>query len=173
MTKTKPTLPTSTNSCHPPPTHVAAQFTLSLPSVVFLNLTITTLTTMYRAYQHRDITLLAFLVFVYASYFTLHNCVEVYSRLPKGEKSTKKELLRFTLWFLPTVVFFGFALEFGTFMPVTVVVLMYCLAIASSSLLFYAHYIQDDQKGYNTCADDQKKSSSNKHDHVPSAQNIV
>ncbi|KAL6135680.1 hypothetical protein ACLB2K_067906 [Fragaria x ananassa] len=135
MAKTKPTLPTSTNNCHPPPTHVAAQFTLSLPSVVFINLTITTLTTMYRAYQHRDITLLAFLVFVYASYFILHNCVEVYSRLPKGEKSTKKELL--------------------------------------SSLLFYAHYIQDDQKGYNACADDQKKSSSNKHDYVRSAQNIV
>ncbi|KAM5581471.1 hypothetical protein ABKV19_010609 [Rosa sericea] len=167
MANTKPAFSTSNTNCHPPTD--TAQFTISLPSVVFINLTITTFTTMYRAQQHHDTTLLAFLAFVYASYFILHNCVEVYSRLPKGEKSTKKELLRFTLWFLPTAVLLGFAAEFGTFMHVTVVVLMYCLAIASSLLLFYVHYIHDDQKGH-ACA---IQKSNKKHDHIPIAQNIV
>ncbi|PRQ53680.1 hypothetical protein RchiOBHm_Chr2g0169171 [Rosa chinensis] len=165
MADTKTALPTSNTSCHPHPTD-SVQFTISLPSIVFINLTITTFTTMYRAQQHHDTTLLAFLAFVYASYFILHNCVQVYSRLPNGEKSAKKELLRFTLWFLPTLVLLGFAAEFGTFMNVTVVVLMYCLAIASSLTLFYVHYIYDDQKGHD-------QMSNSKHDHVPIAQNIV
>ncbi|PQQ06746.1 uncharacterized protein Pyn_10609 [Prunus yedoensis var. nudiflora] len=74
--------------------------------------------------------------------------------LPRGEQSVKKELLRFTLWGLSSAILFGFAYQFGTFMPLSAVVLMYCIAVSSSLLLFYAYYIVDDQNhtGCSFCA---------------------
>lgn len=64
----------------------------------------------------------------------------------------------------------GFTIEFGTLViDVTAVVLMYCFAIACSSLSFYVHYFQDDQKG-SSCVDHK---SNKKHDRAPIADNIV
>lgn len=165
----KTLLSTRCNShCHCIAAATYTLFTLSLPSVVCINFTILTFTTMYRAYHHQETALLAFMSVIYGSHFIveLADC----SRLPKGEKSTKKELLRFCRWFLPTAVLVGLTIEFGTLVTdVTALVLMYCFAIACCSLSFYVHYIQDDQKGSSSV--DQK--SNKKHDQAPIADNIV
>ncbi|KAL6287913.1 hypothetical protein ACE6H2_012303 [Prunus campanulata] len=146
---TKTTLPTF-NTRNPD-----ASRTINLtPCFVYFNLTICSLTTLYRAYEHSDYPVVAFVVFVYVSYFVLEKCLAVYTMLPRGEQSVKKELLRFTLWGLSSAILFGFAYQFGTFMPLSAVVLMYCIAVSSSLLLFYAYYIVDDQNhtGCSFCA---------------------
>ncbi|KAB2613928.1 hypothetical protein D8674_036244 [Pyrus ussuriensis x Pyrus communis] len=113
----------------------------------YFNLTICYLTTMYRAYQAGDYPVLAFVIFVYVAYWGLDKCQQVYSRLPRDEKSLKKEVLRFTYCVLTSGILFGFAYQFGTFMPLPVVVMMYFVAVATSLLLFYVYYFKDDQSG--------------------------
>jgi hypothetical protein len=92
--------------------------------------------------------MVAFIVFAYFSYFIVDHCLTVFNRLPSDEESPKKELLKVTIWSLTSAIMFGFAYQFSTFMGPTVVLLMYGIAIVSSAILFYAHFIYDAQRGY-------------------------
>ncbi|CAN6572097.1 unnamed protein product [Malus baccata var. baccata] len=116
-------------------------------SFAYFNLTACYLTTMYRAYKAGDYPALAFVAFIYVAYWGLDKCLQVSNRLPRGEKSVKKEALRFTYCGLTSGILFGFACQFRMFMPLAAVVLMYFVAIATSLLLFFVFYIEHYQNG--------------------------
>ncbi|KAL9343534.1 hypothetical protein Peur_063965 [Populus x canadensis] len=117
-------------------------------SIAYFYLTFNSIRTICRAYMHNDIPMVAFIVFAYFSYFIVDHCLTVFNRLPSDEESPKKELLKVTIWSLTSAIMFGFAYQFSTFMGPTVVLLMYGIAIVSSAILFYAHFIYDAQRGY-------------------------
>ncbi|GMP68740.1 hypothetical protein CsSME_00028258 [Camellia sinensis var. sinensis] len=55
---------------------------------------------MYRAYSRSDYALLFFIVFADSAFLLLVRCTLEYQKLPPHEKSIKKNLLEFAIWFL-------------------------------------------------------------------------
>ncbi|KAF9663642.1 hypothetical protein SADUNF_Sadunf17G0072600 [Salix dunnii] len=116
-------------------------------TIVYFHLTFNTIGTIYSAYTNNDIPMVAFIVFVYFGYFIVDHCLVVFDRLPSDEESPRKVLLKVTIWSFTSAILFGFAYQFSTFMSPVVFLPMYGIAIASSAILFYVHFIYDAQRG--------------------------
>lgn len=116
-----------------------------MPCFAFFNLTISSVGTIYRAYTHNDIPMIAFIVFVYFAYFWLDHCFTEINKLPPSDTSSKKKHLQFTVWILSTAILFGFACEFATFLNLPASLSICGISIATSLCLFYAYFIHDNQ----------------------------
>jgi hypothetical protein len=115
-----------------------------LPWFAYLNLTISSVSAIYRAYIHKDIPKIAFIVFVYFAYFLLDHCFTAINKLPPSDTSSKKKKLQFTIWILSTAIMFGFACEFVTFLNLPASLSIFGIAIATSLCLFYVYFIHDN-----------------------------
>ncbi|KAC2234033.1 hypothetical protein FH972_027165 [Carpinus fangiana] len=115
------------------------------PCFAFLNLTISSVGTIYRAYTHNDIPMIAFIVFVYFAYFWLDHCFTAINKLPPSDNSSKKKRLQFTVWILSTAILFGFACEFATFLNLPATLSISGISLAISFCLFYSYFIHDNQ----------------------------
>ncbi|EEF45008.1 conserved hypothetical protein [Ricinus communis] len=110
--------------------------------VAYFFLTFNSITTTYRAYINNDTQMVVFIIFVYLGYFVLDFCITTYNQLPRnGEYHCKKEFLKVAIWSLTSAVLFGFGYQFSTFMSMSVVSLMYGVAIICSLFLFYVYFV--------------------------------
>lgn len=142
-----------------------------IPFVMYFNLTVSGMSLVWSAYQHGDISMLRFVAFVYFGYFLSDYCLEEYRRLPQGDESLRKMLLKFALWALPSAILFGFAYQFGTFLDLIPTVLFYVLATVCSACFFYARIICDEVHSAKT-----KQLDGGEYDnvkHIPSVSEIV
>lgn len=128
------------------------------PLFAYVNLTISSVGTTYRAYANNDMPMVAFIIFVIIGYFVLEICFRALKRLPRDDESTKKSLLKFTVWALSSSILFGFAYQLGTFACLGATLTMYAAVIASSSCIFFVYFIHDDKKnGASVSADGGEK----------------
>ncbi|CAL5404390.1 unnamed protein product [Camellia sinensis] len=72
---------------------------------------------MYRAYNRSDYALLFFIVFAYSASVLLAHCTLAYHKLPPHEKSIKKKLFKFAIWFLFSSIAFGVVFQVGPYFP--------------------------------------------------------
>ncbi|KAF5479214.1 hypothetical protein F2P56_000058, partial [Juglans regia] len=141
--RSKHTLPLHCNRCN---TNGSEEdLRLLIPQLASLNLTISCLGTMYRAYGNNDRPIMAFVIFVYFAYFWSGHCHTKLNKLPPSDNSFKKKFLQFNIWFFASAILFGFACEFGTFLGWAATLFLFGVAIAGSSLLFYVYFICDDK----------------------------
>ncbi|KAM4125072.1 hypothetical protein ACB094_01G280800 [Castanea mollissima] len=156
------TLPLSSrNNCNN--NTVNKDYSLSLlPYFAYLNLTISSMSTIYRAYIHNDLTMIIFIVFVYFAYFMLDHCFTAFNKLPPNDNSQKKEFLKFTICVLSTSILFGFACQFATFLSLAASLSIFLVVIASSFCLFYVYFVYDDAKMFRSSRPKNEKVSSKK-----------
>ena len=133
-----------------------------LPYFAYLNLTISSMSTIYRAYIHNDLPMIIFIVFVYFAYFLLDHCFTVFNKLPPNDNSQKKEFLKFTICVLSTSILFGFACQFATFLSLAASLSIFLVVIASSFCLFYVYFVYDDPKMFRNSRPKNEKVSSKK-----------
>jgi hypothetical protein len=151
----KHTLPISCNRCNTG----NKDFTLSLlPYFAYLNLTVSSMSTIYRAYIHNDMPMIVFIVYVYFAYFVLDHCFTAFNKLPPNENSQKKEFLKFTICVLSSSILFGFACQFATFLSLAASLSIFVVVIASSLCLFYVHFFCDDPKTFRASCPNEKTS---------------
>ncbi|KAE8021634.1 hypothetical protein FH972_007508 [Carpinus fangiana] len=116
-----------------------------LPSLAYFNLTISSVSGIYRGYIHNDIPMIALIVFVYFAYFWLDHCFTAIKKLPPSDyASPEKRRLQFTIWVLSTAIMFGFACEFATFLKLPGSLFFFAIAIVSSLCIFYTYFIDDN-----------------------------
>ncbi|XVF58218.1 hypothetical protein PTKIN_Ptkin07bG0046400 [Pterospermum kingtungense] len=116
---------------------------LFFPATVYFYLTFNSVSTIYQAYYHDDFTMAAFIVFVYFGYFLLMFCITKFQALPPQENSPRKDFLKSVIWVLITLILFGFAFEFSTFIHPVAAVFVFVLAISSSSFIFFLYFVYD------------------------------
>ncbi|GMN42371.1 hypothetical protein TIFTF001_011577 [Ficus carica] len=145
-------LPTTTGNDNK--SNSEAEFLAYAPLFAYVNLTISSIGTTYRAYANNDMAMVAFIIFVILGYFVLEICFRALKRLPRDEESAKKSLLKFTIWGLSSSILFGFAYQLGTFACLGATLIMYAVVIASSSCIFFVYFIHDDKKNGATVSAD-------------------
>ncbi|PON59473.1 hypothetical protein PanWU01x14_159830 [Parasponia andersonii] len=116
----------------------------------YINLTISSSGTIYRAYVNDDIPMVVFILFYIIAFCVSEMCMRALNRLPQNEDSLKKFILKVTNWVLVSAILFGFAYQFGTFVCVTAAVIIFSAVIAASAFLFFVYFIYDDAKKINT-----------------------
>ncbi|KAI4347629.1 hypothetical protein L6164_008424 [Bauhinia variegata] len=119
-----------------------------LPLFGFINITISSSTTIYRASSNGDIPMVVFITFVYFGSLLLEYWFRLYHQLPPHEKSARKQKLKIGIWVLLSSIMFGFACQFSTFMSPFQSLAFFAVVIGGNCLLFYVYFIWngDDQK---------------------------
>ncbi|THG19362.1 hypothetical protein TEA_004039 [Camellia sinensis var. sinensis] len=113
---------------------------------------------MCRAYSRSDYALLFFIVFAYSASLLLAHCTLAYLKLPPHEKSIKKKLLKFAIWFLYSSIMFGVAFQFGPYFPHPGYGLsLFFVATICSALLFYVCMIVVGRSGCDECEREEKR----------------
>lgn len=112
-----------------------------LTLLAYINLTVSSISTIRSAYWHGDFLMAGFIIFVYFGYFFSGYCLEEFKRLPPGEESLWSGFLRLSLWFIPSAILFGFAYQFGTFINPVLALLAFAVATGSSACLFYVYIL--------------------------------
>ncbi|MBA0742500.1 hypothetical protein Gogos_015551 [Gossypium gossypioides] len=99
--------------------------------------------TIYQAYTHGDFSMVPFTVFVYIGPFCLIYCIKQLQDSPPMDTSLRKRFLKSVIWFLISVISFGFAYQFSTFVHPVAAVFVFALALGhprlepdASSILF-------------------------------------
>ncbi|KAL7184693.1 hypothetical protein ACSBR2_026773 [Camellia fascicularis] len=110
------------------------------------------------AYSQSDYALLFFIVFAYSAFLLLVRCILAYQKLPPHEKSIKKNLLKFAIWFLYSSIMFGVAFQFGPYFPHPGYGLsLFFVATICSALVFYVYMIFDGTSGCDECERQEKR----------------
>ncbi|GMP68738.1 hypothetical protein CsSME_00028256 [Camellia sinensis var. sinensis] len=110
------------------------------------------------AYSRSDYALLFFIVFAYSAFLLLVRCILAYQKLPPHEKSTKKNLLKFAIWFLYSSIMFGVACQFGPYFPHPGYGLsLFFVATICSAIIFYVCMIFDRTSGCDECEREEKR----------------
>ncbi|TYI03006.1 hypothetical protein ES332_A11G307200v1 [Gossypium tomentosum] len=100
----------------------------------------------YQAYTHGDFSMVAFTVFVYIGSFCLIYCIKQLQDSPPMDTSLRKRFLKSVIWFLISVISFGFAYRFSTFAHPVAAVFVFALAVSSSSFLFFFYFVRPNCK---------------------------
>ncbi|KAL3526487.1 hypothetical protein ACH5RR_011143 [Cinchona calisaya] len=125
-----------------------------LPSMSYLLLASNSVGTIIRAYSTGRNWLLAFIFLIYSSFFLLEYCFSAYHRLPRNEKSGRKNFLAVAIWCLVTVIMFGFTYQFTPFFSFAAAAPLYAIAVAGSAIIFYVYIIYDgDEECSNRCSE--------------------
>ncbi|XP_007032439.2 PREDICTED: uncharacterized protein LOC18601442 [Theobroma cacao] len=117
-----------------------------LPVVAHFYLTFNIFSTIYQAYAHGDFPMVAFIVFVYLAYFFLMYCMTLLQALPPQDRSPRKDFLKSVIWVLTSVIFFGFAYQFSTFIHPVAAAFVFALAILASAFIFFLYFVYDGQQ---------------------------
>ncbi|CAL5407206.1 unnamed protein product [Camellia sinensis] len=110
------------------------------------------------AYSRSDYALLFFIVFAYSASLLLAHCTLAYQKLPPHEKSIKKKLLKFAIWFLFSSIEFGVVLQVGPYFPHPGYGLsLFFVATICSAVIFYLYMIFDGTSGCVECEREEKR----------------
>ncbi|KAG4122591.1 hypothetical protein ERO13_D11G275775v2 [Gossypium hirsutum] len=102
--------------------------------------------TIYQAYTHGDFSMVPFTVFVYIGPFCLIYCIKQLQDSPPMDTSLRKRFLKSVIWFLISVISFGFAYRFSTFVHPVAAVFVFALAVFFSSFLFFFYFVRPNCK---------------------------
>lgn len=116
-----------------------------LPAFGLINLTISSATTIYRAFNKGDTPMIVFTTLVFLGTFLLDYWFRLYRKLPPSEKSSKHHSLKIGIWVLLSAIMFGFAYEFSTFMSLAASLSFFGVVICGNALLFYVYFIWDGE----------------------------
>ncbi|KAI8008911.1 hypothetical protein LOK49_LG07G01209 [Camellia lanceoleosa] len=134
------------------------EFSSFFLSITHLLLASNCIGTMCSAYSRSDYALLFFIVFAYSAFLLLVRCILAYQKLPPHEKSIKKNLLKFAIWFLYSSIMFGVVFQFGPYFPHPGYGLsLFFVATISSALVFYVCMIVDGRSGCDECEREEKR----------------
>ncbi|XVF60479.1 hypothetical protein PTKIN_Ptkin08bG0050300 [Pterospermum kingtungense] len=133
-----------------------------LPAIAFY-LTFNSISIIYQAYTHGhgDFYMAAFIVFVYLGYFCLIYCITKFQTLPPLENSPRKIFLKSVIWFLTSVILFGLAYQFFTFIHPVAAVFVFAIAVSAGCLLFFLYFLHDGYHHHQL----QKQSASSSYRH--------
>ncbi|KAI3500798.1 hypothetical protein L1887_36623 [Cichorium endivia] len=99
--------------------------------------------TISNAIRRNENSFAVFFAVVYVGFILSRLCLSKYISLPKNEKLIQHFWLKLDVWFLYTVITFGFVYQFADFSPMQTTVAMYILVSVCSSFLFLAFLIVD------------------------------
>ncbi|OVA00310.1 hypothetical protein BVC80_8799g14 [Macleaya cordata] len=123
----------------------------------FAYLSVNSLVAVFKAYNHEDYQMVAFVLFLYFGFMSLFWFSRVFHSLPRNEESHKKEFLKIAIWVLTTSLNLGLAIKFAPLIYPIAGVFICIMALASSVCGFYLFFIyRDDQQ----ISDNKIKSSS-------------
>ncbi|RDX88843.1 hypothetical protein CR513_29501, partial [Mucuna pruriens] len=120
-----------------------------LPLFGFINMTISSVVTIYRAHANHDTPMIVFVAFVYFGSFFLDYCFRLYHALPKSSSRNRRNV-KIIIWLLLSSIMFGFACEFSTFMSFVESLCFFGLVLAGNTFLFYVYFVWE---GYKTAPD--------------------
>jgi len=124
-----------------------------LPFFGFMNMTISSVVTIYRARSHNDTGTIIFVAFVYFGSFFLDYCFRLYHSLPPSSPSSRN--VKIVIWVLISSIMLGFACEFSTFLSFLESSFFFGLVISGNSFLFYVYFIWEGEKrGGSACNND-------------------
>lgn len=126
-----------------------------LPIFGFINMTISSVVTIYRAHNNNDTPTVVFVGFVYFGSFLLDYCFRLYHSLPKSSSSNSHNIRRnvkIIIWVLISTIMLGFACEFSTFMSFLESSFFFGLVISGNIFLFYVYFIWEGDKSATTSA---------------------
>jgi hypothetical protein len=127
--------------------HPNKKFQSMLPFFCSLNMTISCGTTLYRAYNKNDITMIMFIIFVYFGSILLDYWSKLYKKLSLPDQySSKGRKIKFATWVLLSSIMLGFACEFSTFMSFNESLCIFGIIILGNSLVFYVYFIWEGCK---------------------------
>ncbi|MCE2055246.1 hypothetical protein HAX54_042272 [Datura stramonium] len=104
------------------------------------------LVNIYRAYIREQYSLLAFILFVYFSFFLLLYFSYVYRRFSSKEKSLQKDIIGLVIWFLYSAIMFGFVYQFSPILGFSAALFLYVVAIAGSAVFFYIYVVYEEDE---------------------------
>lgn len=102
----------------------------------------------FRSYAEDDVSMMAFIVFIFLSFLVLDGSLKAFHRLPRREKSPRKEALKHAIWISFSAIIFGFAFQFA---PLINKVLVFGIAVMTSACLFYGYVVDDGVNGSCLC----------------------
>ncbi|TKY50354.1 hypothetical protein E2542_SST27815 [Spatholobus suberectus] len=138
-------LPLANPDDAPPPRKVRSV----LPFFGFVNMTISSVVTVYRAHGSHDTPMIAFVAFVYFGSFLLDYCFRLYHALPP---SPRRRNVKIGIWALISGIMFGFACEFSTFMSLVESLSFFGLVLCGNTFLFYVYFIWEGDKSASSTA---------------------
>ena len=94
-----------------------------------------------RAYLNHDMPMLLLLLLIYMIYALL-SC-----NIPKQVESPRQLWLEYIIWAVYSAILFGFVYQFSAFAGFAGSFVLYSVAVISSSLTFYLHFIYDTKYG--------------------------
>lgn len=110
------------------------------------------LRTIYRAYIHEQYSLVAFIFFIYFSFFLLEYCSYIYINcFPPNEKSLHKDIVGVVIWFLYLAITFGFIGQFSPILGFPTALFLYVVAAASIAFFFYTYVVYDEEDDDSKC----------------------
>ena len=122
-----------------------------LPLVVpYIVMITNSISTIYKAYQHQDYPMIAFIFIVFLSFLLQEYLLSLYRYLPSSEKSNKKYFLKFAIWFIYSAIMLGFACQFAPLFSVSIGILIYGMFGVFTTVLFYAYMIYEEEDEYST-----------------------
>nr|DAD34790.1 TPA_asm: hypothetical protein HUJ06_005430 [Nelumbo nucifera] len=133
-----------------------------LPFLSLAFLTFNSVIAVCRAYNHRDFSMIGFVLFLYFGFMSLLACLKAFDRLPLHEESPKKSCLKVAIWVLSTALNVGLAIHFAPLLFPVAFFIILVLAMASSATSFYFFFIYRDRRTNATsnCSSDIKNDKS-------------
>ncbi|KAL5080190.1 hypothetical protein RYX36_008611 [Vicia faba] len=138
-------------------------FHIMSPFLCSLNIAISFGTTLYRAYNQKDIPLIIFVVFVFFSSILLNYWSKLYDKLSGPDRSSSKgRNIKIGTWILLSIIMLGFAYEFSTFMSFYECVCICVFMILGNGFIYYLCFVWEGCKScgsksfsihYSWCAD--------------------
>ncbi|KAI8006559.1 hypothetical protein LOK49_LG07G01210 [Camellia lanceoleosa] len=127
-------------------------------SITYFLLASNSIAAMCGAYSRPDYALLFFIVLAHSAFLLLVRCALAYQKSPPHEKSIKKNLLKFAIWFLYSSIAFGVAFQFGSYFPHPGYGLsLFFVATICSAVIFYVYMIFDGTSGCDECEREEKR----------------
>ncbi|KAK9048211.1 hypothetical protein SSX86_032826 [Deinandra increscens subsp. villosa] len=101
-----------------------------------------------RAFRTNDYSMAVFNLLVFSVFALVDYCLPRYLSMPKHEKSSRKFLLKLTMWFLYVIISFGYVYLFSYFFTLRITVALYAVVSVSCVVLLYAFIIPDVVSGW-------------------------
>ncbi|CAI9283237.1 unnamed protein product [Lactuca saligna] len=99
--------------------------------------------TISKAIRRNENSFAIIFVFIYVGFVLSRFFLSKYVSLPKNEKLMQQLWLKLDIWFLYTVITFGFVYQFADFSPLQTTVAMYMVVSVCSLILLFVFVIVD------------------------------
>lgn len=122
------------------------QSTTFAPSMLHLLVAANSIGPIFRAFSSGNNSLLAFILFVYSSFFSLEYCFTVYhQRFPRNANPPQKKLLAVAIWLLFSGIIFGLVYQFASHIFLIFDAILYGVAFVASAVIFYVYVIYSNK----------------------------